>query len=157
MMYEFITKHAHSGIKVEVDREIKLNESARLLLGINQSNIDFSEYLSKIDSKDVALYKEIYRRIYERETNEGTLYYHINGRYVKEDIMVNTSSVLEIYSIITDFFSPGNLVVSQRQQYKIAAAINDGYDVFNFDSAFYNDICTPFTNEYGYDVLNRFD
>ena len=58
-----------------------------------------------------------------------------------------------IYSIITDFFNPGNLLVSEQFQFKIASAINDGYDVFNFDSIFYNDICTPFTNEFGYDVL----
>ena len=135
MMYEFITKHAHSGIKVEVDREIKLNESARLLLGINQSNIDFSEYLSKIDSKDVALYKEIYRRIYERETNEGTLYYHINGRYVKEDIMVNTSSVLEIYSIITD-----ETAGEVRKEYLESKAYNNDISKLKNKSMLYLDI-----------------
>ena len=38
-------------------------------------------------------------------------------------------------------------------QYKIASATNDGYNPFDSNSPFYNDICTPFTNENGNDVL----
>ena len=38
-------------------------------------------------------------------------------------------------------------------QYKTAATINDGYNPFDPNSDFYNDICTPFTNENGNDVL----
>ncbi len=42
---------------------------------------------------------------------------------------------------------------SPELQYKYEDAINSGYDVFSSDSPFYNDICTPFTNENGNDVL----
>ena len=38
-------------------------------------------------------------------------------------------------------------------QYKAASATNDDYNVFDPKSSFYNDICTPFTNENGNDVL----
>ena len=38
-------------------------------------------------------------------------------------------------------------------QSKTAAVIVNGYDVFNANSPFYNDVCTPFTNENGNDVL----
>ena len=38
-------------------------------------------------------------------------------------------------------------------QSKTASVIVNGYDVFNANSPFYNDICTPFTNENGNDVL----
>ena len=38
-------------------------------------------------------------------------------------------------------------------QYKTSAVTNNNYDPFDINSPFYNDICTPFTNEYGRDVL----
>ena len=38
-------------------------------------------------------------------------------------------------------------------QSKTASVVSNGYDVFDANSPFYNDICTPFTNENGNDVL----
>ena len=38
-------------------------------------------------------------------------------------------------------------------QSKIASVLSNGYDIFDANSPFYNDICTPFTNEQGKDVL----
>ena len=38
-------------------------------------------------------------------------------------------------------------------QSKIGNVLSSGYDIFDAYSPFYNDICTPFTNEYGNDVL----
>ena len=38
-------------------------------------------------------------------------------------------------------------------QFKTSAATEQGYNPFNPESSFYNDICTPFTNENGNDVL----
>ncbi len=101
-MYDFITTHAKQGLKIEEDKEISLNDSAALLLGLKEKHFEDSEYISLIDAKDVVGYKEVYRKIYDRELFEATIYYHINGRYIKEDVMVNDSSVLEIYSLISD-------------------------------------------------------
>ena len=36
---------------------------------------------------------------------------------------------------------------------KTDSVISNGYDAFSSDSPFYNDVCTPFTNENGNDVL----
>ena len=36
---------------------------------------------------------------------------------------------------------------------KTGAVIDNGYDAFSSESPFYNDVCTPFTNENGNDVL----
>ena len=58
-----------------------------------------------------------------------------------------------IKTIITNEFNAGNLLVSPLYQNKISAVVNSGYDVFSANSAFYNDLCTPFTNENGNDVL----
>ena len=38
-------------------------------------------------------------------------------------------------------------------QSKTASVVSNGYDVFDANSPFYNDICTPYTNENGNDVL----
>ena len=38
-------------------------------------------------------------------------------------------------------------------QNKISSAITNGYNAFDKDSPFYHDVCTPFTNENGNDVL----
>ena len=38
-------------------------------------------------------------------------------------------------------------------QFKTASVVDNGYNAFDVNSPFYNDICTPFTNENGNDVL----
>jgi hypothetical protein len=53
----------------------------------------------------------------------------------------------------TDVFNSGNLLLNSSFQKKINAVTSNGYNVFNGNSNFYNDICTPFTNEFGLDVL----
>ena len=53
--------------------------------------------------------------------------------------------------VVTNPFSPQTLVT--ELQNKIGAIVSNGYDPFNSESPFYNDICTPFTNENGNDVL----
>ena len=40
-----------------------------------------------------------------------------------------------------------------QYQFKVKNALDEGYNVFDTKSNFYNDICTPFTNENGNDVL----
>ena len=52
---------------------------------------------------------------------------------------------------VTNPFNTQNLI-SQFQS-KIDAVVSNGYDVFDSNSPFYNDICSPFTNENGNDVL----
>ena len=44
-------------------------------------------------------------------------------------------------------------MLSPTFQFKLEDGINKGYDVFSSDSPFYTDVCTPFTNENGNDVL----
>jgi hypothetical protein len=48
-------------------------------------------------------------------------------------------------------FDINNLIT--QYQSKIDAVISNGYDVFDTESPFYNDVCSPFTNENGNDVL----
>ena len=51
---------------------------------------------------------------------------------------------------VTDPISEDLLKVFQS---KTASVLSNGYDVFDASSPFYNDICTPYTNENGNDVL----
>ena len=53
--------------------------------------------------------------------------------------------------LVSNPFSTPNLVT--ELQSKIGSIVSNGYDPFTSDSPFYNDICTPFTNENGNDVL----
>ena len=52
---------------------------------------------------------------------------------------------------VTNPFNTQNLI--SQFQIKIDAVVSNGYDVFDSNSPFYNDICSPFTNENGNDVL----
>ena len=49
-------------------------------------------------------------------------------------------------------FKTENIILSLFQN-KISSAITNGYNAFDKDSPFYHDVCTPFTNENGNDVL----
>ena len=59
----------------------------------------------------------------------------------QENTDVQVSNPFSAYNLLSMF------------QSKTAAAVANGYDVFDAYSSFYNDICTPFTNENGNDVL----
>ena len=52
---------------------------------------------------------------------------------------------------VTNPFNTENLISLFASKTK--PVIENGYDAFSSDSPFYNDICTPFTNENGNDVL----
>ena len=49
-------------------------------------------------------------------------------------------------------FKTENIILPLFQN-KISSAITNGYNLFDKDSPFYHDVCTPFTNENGNDVL----
>ena len=49
-------------------------------------------------------------------------------------------------------FKTENILLSLFQN-KISSAITNGYNIFDKESPFYHDVCTPFTNENGNDVL----
>ena len=59
----------------------------------------------------------------------------------------------KINHIVSGIFNPDNIYFSSEFQKKLGAAVDNGYDFFSSESNFYNDICTPFTNENGNDVL----
>ena len=55
------------------------------------------------------------------------------------------------YSVVYNPFQ--NTHIIESFQSKIGVVVSNGYDIFNANSPFYNDVCTPFTNENGNDVL----
>ena len=55
--------------------------------------------------------------------------------------------------ITADYYYPLNkLNLTTELQYKLAT-VGENYNPYDFESPFFNDICTPFTNENGNDVL----
>jgi len=57
----------------------------------------------------------------------------------------------DVQTTVTNPFNIENLI-SQFAN-KTDAVLDNGYDAFSSESPFYNDVCTPFTNENGNDVL----
>ena len=53
----------------------------------------------------------------------------------------------------TTVYNPFQTFQLETFQSKIGVVVSNGYDIFNANSPFYNDVCTPFTNENGNDVL----
>ena len=53
---------------------------------------------------------------------------------------------------VTNPFAGLDQLLKQFQS-KTASVVSNGYDVFDANSPFYNDVCTPYTNENGNDVL----
>lgn len=98
----FIYDNQSNGIKLESDHYIELNERAKLMLNLKNNKIDSKEYLSMIDARDASNYKMFFDDIYNHKSNEGTIYYHINGKYIKEEVFTERLSVLKIYSVLTD-------------------------------------------------------
>lgn len=90
------------GVKIEIDHLIELNQGAMDLFGIKHKKIEASEYVNLIDARDAKNYKEVYSAIYNRECNEAELFYHINNKYIKEEITVDRSDITRIYSVISD-------------------------------------------------------
>ena len=58
---------------------------------------------------------------------------------------------INVPTLVTDIFNAGNLKELSFQK-KVDAGTKNGYNIFNINSKFYNDVCTPFTSEYGTDV-----
>ena len=54
---------------------------------------------------------------------------------------------------ISNPFNIGSIFSSSFQSKTTQSVVDNGYNVFDANSPFYNDICTPFTNENGNDVL----
>ena len=56
-----------------------------------------------------------------------------------------------VSSTVTNFLN--TTLLKNMLQFKTAGQIESGYNIFDMNSPFFHDICTPFTNEYGNDVL----
>ncbi len=101
-MYDYIFNNAKFGLKIESDKEIKLNDVLKDIVDCKTNKLTDEEYISLINPADRGLYKEVYRKIYEREIKNTTIFYHIKDKYLKEEIIVLDSAVLEIYGIVYD-------------------------------------------------------
>ncbi len=134
-MLEFINKHSTEGVKSEIDMNITLNETAMAVLDVKYSTIETPEFIALIDSKDAKNYKDLIDSIYNGDTNEATIYYSINGKYIKEEFMVDRASELKIYSIVSDCTAQ-----KEKEDKLIQKASKDSLSKLNTKEALYNDI-----------------
>ena len=98
----YLYDNQDSGVKIEIDNQIDLNEKAIEIIGAKHNKISSKEYLSLIDSRDAKVYRDTYREIYNRGINEANIYYHIKDKYIYEEIHVERGPLTKIYSIISD-------------------------------------------------------
>lgn len=98
----YLYENQSNGIKIEIDNQIDLNDKAIEITGAKHKKILSKDYLSLIDSKDAKIYRDTYREIYNRRCDEASIYYHINDKYIFEEIHVERSPITKIYSVISD-------------------------------------------------------
>ena len=81
------------------------------------------------------------------------VHYKLFSTSLRKILNLDECKKAKINHILIGTFQPVNLDPLDSFQKKIEAAVDNGYDFFSSESNFYNDICTPFTNEAGNDVL----
>ena len=70
------------------------------------------------------------------------------GAFLPLSSCKDAGSIVEV----SNPFRATEQLINQYQS-KTASVLSNGYDVFDANSPFYNDVCTPYTNEHGNDVL----
>ena len=68
------------------------------------------------------------------------------GAFLPLQSCINAENEVTVYN-------PFNQIIIDQAQSKTGSVVSSGYDFFDAYSPFYNDVCTPFTNENGCDVL----
>ena len=146
-----------SSVKLELEELKKLSETTPLP-ETNESFIDLRE-CEEIIKKKYRLPDEEDLWIFK-----GDKISKISEEYIGNDVDYQLFSVSlgclfpltecqesDATVTVTNPFNTQNLL--SQYQSKVGAMVTNGFDPFNGSSPFYNDICTPFTNENGNDVL----
>ena len=143
---------------------LEMEKIAKLLQG------DTSFNKNNISTIDLSQCQEILRQKYNLSSQEdlivlkGDLLSKLSELYLSNQIeyQIFSTSIGAFLPLapckeqgvttqVYNFFDTGRLL--GENQYKLGSIIDSGYNAFDINSDFYNDICTPFTNENGNDVL----
>ena len=114
---------------------IDLNECEDLLKAKNNISNDDSLIIMKVDIK-------------REDTTSAQIEYEVYNPYTFEQLNL---SICKDNDIKIDVYSPVNL---NQDIYDLAKHLKEqGYDLFNSNDSFYNDICSPYSSTKGTDVI----
>ena len=168
-----------SSVRIESEKLINISKgyAAKTLIGPNSIPVSPREKggnLEEVETSALNLTEcqNILKKKYQLPEEEDLM-------VLKSDIL-DTLNMTEYFSIKTDYqlfstslgaflplssckevgvivevsnpFTGIDQLISEFQS-KTASVVSNGYDVFDTNSPFYNDVCTPYTNEHGNDVL----
>jgi len=145
-----------SSVDLELEKLIKLSKGEDLkskasIMDLSQcQNILKKKYGLKNEESLVLLKGDFLDKIPEKYITNKVAYQLFStslGAFLPLIECKEQGASTNIMSFFNSSYLLGNF------QYKAASATEDNYNVFDPKSSFYNDICTPFTNENGNDVL----
>ena len=122
------------------------------ILNITECEQILKKYYNLSQEEQLLILKAVTYKEYDQYLGKDVSYNLISTSLWKS-LSLEPCIQEHVKTYITNDFNPSNLKLPLLQQNKISAVVNNGYDAFSSDSSFYNDICTPFTNENGNDVL----
>ena len=124
--------------------------------------------MTDVSILDISECESVLKQIYHLSVEENILILKGNSikeleQYFTKDVyyLFYSTSIKKFLDItyckqttvkISQSLSAGNFKLPFTAQYKLNSVLENGYDAFDPESDFYNDLCTPFTNENGNDV-----
>ena len=152
-----------TSVKLELE---KLNN---LLSGVKPTNstsiLDLSQCSAILkkkyglsDAEDLMIVKgDVISQLTNQQYIGSDVEYQIFSSSLGAFLPLQDCKQVDASAKIMSFLNTSNIIGSFQNK---LSGLEQGYNQFDVNSPFYNDICTPFTNEYGTDVLlddRRFD
>ena len=143
---------------------LELEKLSKLLSGVKPTNTDASvldlSQCSAIlkkkyglsDAEDLMIIKgDVLSQLTNQQYLGNDVAYQIFSSSLGAFLPLQDCKESGASAIIQSFLNTSKLL--GEFQFRTQSVLDDGYNQFDVNSPFYNDICTPFTNEYGTDVL----
>ena len=146
-----------SSVRLELE---KINQLLSGDTSVNQniSLVDLSDCQSILKSKyglpsaeDLILIKGDFLEKISEQYFGSKLYYQLFSTSIGAFLPLKECQENEVSALIKSFLNSSNLLGDL--QFKTSPIVDQGYNPFDPNSDFYNNPCTPFTNEDGNDVL----
>jgi hypothetical protein len=146
-----------TSVKLELEKINKLLEGVKptnndaSILDLSQCSAILKKKYGLTDAEDLMIIKgDILSQLTNKQYLGNDVAYQIFSSSLGAFLPLQDCKEAGASAVIKSLFNTSNLLGSF--QFKLAG-LDQGYNQFDVNSPFYNDICTPFTNENGNDVL----
>jgi len=145
-----------TSFKLELEKLSKIfggeEDPTTKILDLSQCEALLKKKYGISDEEDLLIVKgdliEKLSETYLGNTVEYQIFSTSLGAFLPTSDCAATGTTMDIYSPVSDTDFITNL-----QYKKVIQSVAENYNPWDFESPFFNDICTPFTNENGNDVL----